>query len=111
MASRACRLVGGLSGASAVGLAAYGAHKMPGSDHKTAFDNANKFHLVNSAVLLAAPNFGKRAAVSGSLLAAGTALFCGSCYAVALADEPSYGKLAPAGGFVMIAAYLAIALL
>ncbi len=46
----------------------------------------------------------------GGLFAGGTALFCGSCYAVALAQDRALGKGAPVGGSMLIAGWLALAL-
>mmetsp|Transcript_48155 Transcript_48155/g.92048 ORF Transcript_48155/g.92048 Transcript_48155/m.92048 type:complete len:113 (+) Transcript_48155:55-393(+) len=104
--------VAGLSGASAVGAAAYGAHGFNPDDEtlvKT-FDNGNRFHLMHSAVLAAIP-MTRRPHVIGSLFTAGSLLFCGSCYATALAEDRSFARLAPVGGTTLIGAWLALAAL
>jgi len=100
----------GASGALAVGLGAYGAHGMQGKAEKwrTAFEAANKYHLVHSAALLGVAAT-RRPAVSGGLFAAGLVLFSGSCYAAALAERKDFGRLAPIGGLCFIAGWLAMA--
>jgi uncharacterized membrane protein YgdD (TMEM256/DUF423 family) len=40
---------------------------------------------------------GRRPAIVGGLATAGIVLFSGSCYAVALAEDKGYGRLAPYG--------------
>ena len=83
----ALRRLAGLSGASAVGAAAYGAHGLSDADplRKKAFENGNRMHLVHSVMLAVAPILKPRAPrVSGTLFAAGIAIFSGSCYAAAL---------------------------
>jgi uncharacterized membrane protein YgdD (TMEM256/DUF423 family) len=46
----------------------------------------------------------------GALTTAGVLLFSGSCYACALKEDRSLGKLAPYGGFAFMGAWLAFAL-
>lgn len=62
------------------------------------------------AALLAASPLARRPALVGGLATAGTAVFCGACYAVALAEDRSFGAPAPVGGALMIAAWAALAL-
>mmetsp|Transcript_62294 Transcript_62294/g.103580 ORF Transcript_62294/g.103580 Transcript_62294/m.103580 type:complete len:110 (+) Transcript_62294:178-507(+) len=101
----------GLSGASGIGAAAYGAHGLKAKDPSLAksYDNAQKMHMLNSVMLAVVPRL-PRPRLTGSLFVAGSALFCGSCYAVALTGDRSYGRLAPAGGFTLIAAWLTLVL-
>lgn len=51
--------IAGLSGASAVALGAYGAHKKYPKDKvdqlKSIFETANRFHFINSLALLGVP--------------------------------------------------------
>uniref|UniRef100_A0A6T7KJ55 Transmembrane protein 256 homolog n=1 Tax=Coccolithus braarudii TaxID=221442 RepID=A0A6T7KJ55_9EUKA len=103
--------LGGISGASAIGAAAYGAHGFKPSDKTlvTSFENAQRMHLVHSVMLAVSPRL-PRPMLSGSLFALGTAMFSGSCYAVALSGNRSYSKLAPAGGVTLMLAWLTIAL-
>ena len=46
----------------------------------------------------------------GGLFAGGVALFSGSCYAAALSGDRANGRLAPYGGGMLIAGWLALAL-
>jgi uncharacterized membrane protein YgdD (TMEM256/DUF423 family) len=43
-------------------------------------------------------------------MTAGMVVFCGSCYAVALSENRAYGRVAPTGGMMLIAGWLAILL-
>ncbi|KAK3273007.1 hypothetical protein CYMTET_18735 [Cymbomonas tetramitiformis] len=109
--------VAGLSGASAVALAAHGAHGFNPEDEsmRKVFDNGNQFHLIHSAVIAAVPQM-KRPNLHGAMFTVGTALFSGSCYATALTEDrrTSYlgsVPLAPIGGTTLILAWAALALL
>lgn len=62
------------------------------------------------AGLLAVSPLARRPALVGGLAAAGTTVFCGACYAVALAEDRSLGAPAPVGGALMVAAWAALAL-
>lgn len=105
---RKLQRLAGLSGASSVGAAAYGAHALHcDPDLKRSYENAQRMHFVNSVLLVAAPVFA-RPGLTGLLLVAGTAAFSGSCYAVALTGDRSYGRLAPAGGLTLTAAWLSL---
>jgi uncharacterized membrane protein YgdD (TMEM256/DUF423 family) len=81
--------IAAVSGAASVGLAAYGAHGLKPSapNFQTSYDNANRLHMVHSAVLLGVSACGRtaaigRPAVAGALLTAGILGFSGSLYAV-----------------------------
>jgi len=104
--------VAGLSGASAVGAAAYGAHgyKPDDPNFTKVYQNANSFHLLHSTMIAMAP-MTRHPHVIGGMFTAGTILFSGSCYAVALSQDKAVGKLAPVGGSALIAAWLAVAAL
>lgn len=126
-----------LSGASGVGAAAYGAHALPkliASDEaalakqassavadasprtlsspelrEACFRRANSQHMYHALLMAAAP-MTRRPSVVGGLALAGTGLFCGSVYAVAISGERARGIAAPAGGFCLIGAWLALLL-
>eukprot|EP00320_Phaeocystis_rex_P002969 CAMPEP_0119069700 /NCGR_PEP_ID=MMETSP1178-20130426/27262_1 /TAXON_ID=33656 /ORGANISM="unid sp, Strain CCMP2000" /LENGTH=111 /DNA_ID=CAMNT_0007051485 /DNA_START=35 /DNA_END=370 /DNA_ORIENTATION=- len=107
----ALRRLAGLSGASAVGAAAYGAHGLSGAapQVKTAFENGNRVHLAHSVMIAVAPVLKPRAPiVSGTLFAAGVAIFSGSCYAAALTGVRENGRFAPVGGSTLILAWLSL---
>eukprot|EP00296_Roombia_truncata_P003908 JP440272.1.p1 GENE.JP440272.1~~JP440272.1.p1 ORF type:complete len:100 (+),score=9.71 JP440272.1:46-300(+) len=75
--------------------------------YKTAFESANKYHLLHSVALLFVP-FTNRPNLTGALLSAGIVLFSGSCYLVAHKEDRTVGKLAPYGGMCLIAGWLSI---
>ncbi|XP_029213543.2 transmembrane protein 256 homolog [Acropora millepora] len=103
----------GISGALAVALGAYGAHapslnKESAKKYKEVFMTGNLYHHIHNLALLAMP-FAKRPLLFGGLLSGGVLLFSGSCYVVGLSEDRSYGKLAPVGGFMFMAGWLAFA--
>ena len=110
MASAVWYRVAALSGASSIGLAAYGAHGLKlDPPLAKAFDNGNKMHLVHSGMLAMCPLL-KRPHLTGSLFLGGIAVFSGSCYAAALTGDRANGKLAPFGGTALMLAWLSLAL-
>lgn len=99
----------GLSGASAVGAAAYGAHRMSDADPalKKTFENGNRLHLVHSVMLAVSPRL-PRPVLSGTLFLTGTVVFSGACYASSLFGAREAGRLAPLGGTTLILAWLSL---
>ena len=113
------RIIGGLSGAMSVGMGAYGAHGFRNKDeiYKNVFETGSRYQLIHSAILVATPaicggsSASRAAQIAGACFTAGIGLFSGSCYAVGLNEDRSYGKLAPIGGFSLMGGWLALALL
>ncbi|XP_063178287.1 transmembrane protein 256 [Chroicocephalus ridibundus] len=105
--------VGALSGAAAMAAAAYGAHGLRRSDRdeyqKELYETANRFHLLNSLALLAAPHC-RRPALAGSLFCAGIGLFCLPLYYHGLSGDPGFNRTAPLGGTCFILAWASMAL-
>ena len=103
------RLVG-LSGASSIGLAAYGAHGLK-CDQKlrTTFENGVRLHMTHSVMLALCPLL-PRPALSGALFTAGIIGFSGSCYAAVFTNDRANGKYAPYGGSLLIAGWLTLVL-
>ncbi|CAM2110629.1 transmembrane protein 256 [Caretta caretta] len=105
--------VGALSGAGAVGAAAYGAHGFRRSDRddyqKELYETANKYHFLHSLALLAVPHC-HRPLLAGALLTSGMGLFCGPLYYHAWSGDPTLNKAAPYGGSLLILGWLAMAL-
>ncbi|XP_028401552.1 transmembrane protein 256 homolog [Dendronephthya gigantea] len=102
----------GVSGALAIALGAYGSHakslNLPeNKEFKQSFDSANRYHLLHNVVLLAMPLM-KRPTLVGSLFISGQLLFCGSLYTAALTRNKKYGKPAPYGGMLLIAAWISM---
>ncbi|XP_028997900.1 transmembrane protein 256 [Betta splendens] len=113
MSASVVRRLAALSGASAVGLGAYGAHGFKTNDPDdyqiVLFETANKYHFYHSLALLGAAHCG-RPALAGSLLIAGMGMFCGAFYHQALTKDPALRKAAPVGGVALIAGWLAMVL-
>ena len=110
-AAHAWQRLAGLSGAASVAFGAYGAHgfKPEKESSKQVFETGNKYHLIHSVLLATAP-LSKRPNVFGALCSFGILGFSGSCYAAALTEDRTYGKLAPVGGFSLISAWLVLLL-
>ena len=103
--------VAGLSGASSVALAAYGAHGLSSAEPQLVrtFETGNRLHMLHS-VMLALCSRLTRPHLSGALFLAGTLGFSGSCYAAALTNERANGRFAPYGGSALIVAWLSLVL-
>ncbi|XP_004605261.1 transmembrane protein 256 [Sorex araneus] len=106
----AFRRLGAVSGAGAVGLAAYGAHgaQFPDAYRKELYVKANQYHFLHSLALLGVPNC-RKPLWAGLLLASGTTLFCASFYCYGLTGNPTVQSLAPVGGSLLILGWLALA--
>lgn len=99
-----------ISGASAVGLGAYGAHAFKPTDPKfaTVYERGNRYHLIHSLLLAAAPH-ARRPNLVGGLSLTGIVLFSGSCYACATTENAAAAKFAPVGGLALVAAWISLA--
>ncbi|XP_013876676.1 transmembrane protein 256 isoform X1 [Austrofundulus limnaeus] len=122
MTASVVRRLAALSGTSAVGLGAYGAHGFKNRDPDdyriSLYETANKYHFYHSLALLGAAHCGKPLLITnklsssqaGTILIAGMGMFCGPLYHQALTGDPSLGKMAPVGGVAMMAGWLAMIL-
>ncbi|MEQ8357180.1 MAG: DUF423 domain-containing protein [Kiloniellaceae bacterium] len=115
---RAFWIILGLLGAAAVALGAYGSHAAAFAEpgQKGTFETALSYHFAHLPALgLAAligslaPASARRAALAGALLLAGLALFSGTLYLKALGLAAVTDPLAPVGGFLLTAGWLALA--
>ncbi|XP_073256213.1 transmembrane protein 256 homolog [Porites lutea] len=105
--------IASVSGALAIALGAYGAHassmnQESAKKFKESFMTGNLYHHLHNLALLAVP-FAKRPILYGSLMCAGILLFSGSCYIVGITRDKSFGKLAPVGGYLLMAGWLTFA--
>ncbi|XP_051851812.1 transmembrane protein 256 isoform X2 [Antechinus flavipes] len=109
--SAAFRRLGAVSGASALGLATYGAHgaNIQDSYHKELFEKTNKHHFFHSLALLCVPLCSKPV-WAGTLLTSGISFFCGSFYYQALTEDTKAMSIAPVGGCLLILGWLALTL-
>ncbi|XP_061446931.1 transmembrane protein 256 [Rhineura floridana] len=106
------RRLGALSGAAAVGAAAYGAHGFRRSDRddylKELYEIANKYHFLHSLALLAVPHC-RYPMMAGSILSLGMGMFCGAFYYHAVTGDPVFTRAAPYGGTLLILGWIAMA--
>ena len=109
-------VLAGLNGAAFVALGAYGAHGLGDAPQAQRwFDIALRYHGWHAAALLAValwtPEGPRRwfRTSAAALFVAGTVLFCGSLYRMALTDLPLFAGAAPIGGTSFILGWLALA--
>jgi uncharacterized membrane protein YgdD (TMEM256/DUF423 family) len=111
-------IAGALSAALAVMLGAFGAHglraRLP-ADLLAIYQTGCQYHVYHALGLLAVGLLGLHIPTSGALRAsgwlmlAGTILFSGSLYALALTGQRWLGAITPLGGTAWIAAWLLLA--
>lgn len=110
-------IVGALSGFVAVGAGAFGAHGLKSRltpDLLAVFETGARYQMVHALALLAVAwaisRWSSRAAVaSGWCFVAGTVLFSGSLYVLALTGLRGFGAVTPAGGVLFLAGWLLLA--
>ena len=117
---RLLTVVGAVSGAVAVTVGAFGAHALRerlSPEALATFETGARYHFYHVSGLLAAaaaagawPGQGARLARSaGWLFLAGTVLFSGSLYLLALSGARWLGAVAPLGGVAFIAGWISLA--
>ena len=123
LSSSAYFRVAALSGGAAVLLGAFGAHALretfaadaaAGGRSRIVWETASHYHLAHAlALALAAavsPPVPAPAPPSCALFLAGTAIFSGSLYLLALTPSRRWlGALTPVGGLLLVGAWLALA--
>ena len=101
--------------ALAIAAGAFGAHGLRdrlSSDRLAVFETGARYHMYGALGVLAlalAVERGLADARPGWLLVAGTAIFAGSLYALALSGVKVLGAITPIGGAAMIGAWLWVA--
>src|SRR5512142_2272549 len=108
--------LGAASAAISVAAGAFGAHALRGRlapDLLAAFETGARYQMFHALGLVAAAwalsRSGSGAAVwAGWLFAAGTVLFSGSLYALALSGMRAFGAVTPLGGVSFIAGWIAL---
>jgi len=103
-------LLGGVSGALAVGFGAYAAHGFPDAPQAAQWvEKASRYQMYHALALLALAGLqkdgGRLTALAGLLFTVGTLLFCGTLYVLAIAEWP-IAWLAPYGGTSLILGWL-----
>ena len=111
-------MLGAASAFIAVGAGAFGAHALRArlaSDMLEVFETAARYQMYHAlgllAVAWAASRWpGSAAAAAGWLFVAGTLLFSGSLYLMALTGARWLGAVTPLGGAAFLAGWVALAL-
>lgn len=111
-------IVGALSGAIGVGAGAFGAHALRARLEPRmleVFETGARYQMYHAIALLfvawAASRWpGNLTTASGWLFLAGTVLFSGSLYAMALTNVRALGAITPLGGVCFIAGWLCLGL-
>jgi uncharacterized membrane protein YgdD (TMEM256/DUF423 family) len=107
-------LLGALSAGLAVGAGAFGAHGLRARlspDLLAVFETAARYQMYHALGLLAVAWHVSRggSGLAGWLFVAGTVLFCGSLYLLALGGPRWLGPVTPLGGLCFIAGWAALA--
>ncbi|KAL2712684.1 transmembrane protein 256-like [Vespula squamosa] len=102
----------GLSGAAAVVLGAYGAHKLNTEklpDQARIFETANRYHFIHTLALLGLP-LSRKPSLVAIFFICGIILFSGSCYYVAFTNDKRFSRITPIGGTCFILGWLSLLL-
>lgn len=108
--------LGAISGLLAVTLGALGAHALAdrlAADRLALFETAARYQMYHALALWAAAwattrYSGAAALWAGWLFAAGTVVFCGTIYALALGAPRWLGAVTPVGGLAFMAGWAAL---
>ncbi|MBL6750014.1 MAG: DUF423 domain-containing protein [Nevskia sp.] len=117
-AARLLLALGGASGFLAVAFGAFGAHVLRarlGADALAIYRTAVEYHFYHALALLGVGLWAllrpaPALSVAGSCFAAGTLLFSGSLYALALSGERWLGAVTPLGGLLFLAGWASVVL-
>ena len=109
--------VGAVSAGLAVALGAFAAHGLRARlspEALQAFETGARYHMYHALALLAVAWAvtrwpGTAVSVAGWLFIAGTLLFSGSLYLLAITGVRMLGAITPVGGFAFILGWLALA--
>jgi uncharacterized membrane protein YgdD (TMEM256/DUF423 family) len=108
-------LVGSLSALVAVAAGAFGAHYLKArltAEHLAAFETGARYQMYHALALFVCASLTERgwtmAPAAGWLFLAGTLLFSGSLYLVALTGISGFGMITPFGGLAFLAGWLCL---
>lgn len=110
-------LLGAALGFCGVAAGAFGAHALRDAlspERLQVFETASRYQLIHAVAVVAVAALWERApsralALSGWLFAAGTIVFSGSLYALALSGARAWGAVTPIGGLGFLAGWIALA--
>ena len=112
-------ILGSISGGLAVALGAFGAHGLKArltADLLNTFETGVRYHLYHALALFAVAYALSRwpsaslTPIAGWLFVAGTVLFSGSLYLLALTGLRWLGAITPFGGLALIAGWICLAI-
>jgi len=109
--------IGSVSAAIAVMAGAFGAHALRGRlspDLLAVFETGARYQLIHALALVAVAlvidrHPARALGAAAALFAAGTVLFSGSLYALALSGIRAFGAVTPLGGLCFIAGWITLA--
>ena len=109
-------MIGAVSAALAVIAGAFGAHALRArldTALLAVFETGARYHMYHALALVAAGLVAERrpdgaAGAAGGLFLAGTVLFSGSLYALALSGVRAFGAVTPIGGLCFIGGWIAL---
>lgn len=110
------RVIAATSGLIAVAAGAFGAHALKNRitpEMLQAFETGARYQMFHALALIAAgaaPSESRAAVWSSRLFVAGTVLFSGSLYAMALSGARLWGAVTPLGGLCLMGGWLALAM-
>jgi uncharacterized membrane protein YgdD (TMEM256/DUF423 family) len=115
-AARLFALLGAVSGGLAVAAGAFGAHALRAvltPEALAVFETAARYQMYHALALLAAAwaverASGRAARLAGGCFLAGTLLFSGSLYALALSGIKALGAITPLGGAAFLLGWAAL---
>jgi uncharacterized membrane protein YgdD (TMEM256/DUF423 family) len=110
--------LGAASGFVGVGAGAFGAHALKARltpDLLAVFETGARYQMFHALALLGVAWAitrwpGRTAVASGWCFVAGTVIFSGSLYLLALTSVRSFGAITPVGGVLFLAGWLLLAL-
>ncbi len=108
--------IGGIWGGLAVVCGAFGAHALKSRlapDLLQTFELATRYHMYHALAILAVGLLGTRVDTmalhtSGALFVAGSLIFSGSLYTLALTNTRWLGAITPIGGVLLILGWFAL---
>jgi uncharacterized membrane protein YgdD (TMEM256/DUF423 family) len=118
MSGRIWIIAGAVLGGLSVALGAFGAHGLESylaaHDQAANFETAVRYQMYHALALALVGLLAERAqskvlAAAGWLFVTGAVLFCGSLYGISLAHIKYVGVVAPVGGALLIAGWIALA--
>ncbi|MGM0882667.1 MAG: DUF423 domain-containing protein [Bacillota bacterium] len=109
--------LGAINAALAIALGAFGAHGLENSiseHYLEVFETGVRYHMYSALGLMLISLFAKHTNVTklvrngGRLILAGTVLFSGSLYAIALSSVSELGIITPFGGVAILAGWTCV---